>query len=186
MKSVIVLLIVLGGAAAAADRQVDFLCGHVNYWTPCEQVKREYEMREAERRRLLEQQAELRRQAEERQRRAAPVEPEGEVPPAVDDEMREDWQRYQLFPRESLAQDAPEAFAVLLEKPTIENAIIYWKWYEARQERLKDVQDLIARAGQMVALERGLPVPHVDDSGRGLVPTQEDFAREVPYSATLR
>lgn len=104
------------------------------------------------------------------------------------------WQQYRLFPRESLAADSPELFAELLEEPTVENAIRYWLWYEARQERLQDVQDLIAEAALVIAARRGEGVPVTYDSGRGLTRTTEELLAEDEgvrqegerYSATLR
>ena len=58
---------------------------------------------------------------------------------------------YLLFPKESLAPDAPPLFRVLLAAPTIENARRYVRWYARRTARLQAVQALIQRAGRELA-----------------------------------
>ena len=54
---------------------------------------------------------------------------------------------YLLFPKESLAPDAPALFRLLLTEPTIENARRYVRWYARRAARLQAVQALIQLAG---------------------------------------
>ena len=55
---------------------------------------------------------------------------------------------YPLFPRESLAPDAPPLLRLLLAEPTLANARRYVRWYARRSERLRAVQALIELAGR--------------------------------------
>ena len=55
---------------------------------------------------------------------------------------------YPLFPRESLAPDAPPLLRLLLANPTLDNARRYVRWYARRSERLREVQALIEHAGR--------------------------------------
>ena len=55
---------------------------------------------------------------------------------------------YPLFPKESLAPDAPPLLRRLLADPSLENARRYVKWYARRTERLREVQALIDLAGR--------------------------------------
>ena len=55
---------------------------------------------------------------------------------------------YPLFPRESLAPDAPPLLRLLLANPTLDNARRYVRWYARRSERLREVQALIELAGR--------------------------------------
>ena len=52
-----------------------------------------------------------------------------------------------LFPRESLAPDAPPLFRLLLANPTLANARRYVRWHARRSAQLQVVQALIQRAG---------------------------------------
>ena len=54
---------------------------------------------------------------------------------------------YLLFPKESLAPDAPPLFRLLLAEPTLDNARRYVRWYARRTARLQAVQALISLAG---------------------------------------
>lgn len=60
---------------------------------------------------------------------------------------------YLLFPKESLAPDAPPLFRLLLAEPTIENARRYVRWYARRTARLQTVQALIQWAGSELETE---------------------------------
>ena len=60
---------------------------------------------------------------------------------------------YLLFPRESLAPDAPPLFRRLLAEPSIENARRYVRWYARRAARLQAVQALIRSAGRELESE---------------------------------
>ena len=55
---------------------------------------------------------------------------------------------YPLFPRESLAPDAPPLLRLLLAEPTLANARRYVRWYARRTQRLQEVQALIELAGR--------------------------------------
>ena len=74
----------------------------------------------------------------------------GETPETEDRERHElnAEDIYPLFPRESLAPDAPPLLRLLLAEPTIENARRYVRWYARRSERLREVQTLIELAGR--------------------------------------
>ena len=60
---------------------------------------------------------------------------------------------YLLFPKESLAPDAPPLFRLLLAEPTIENARRYVRWYARRTARLQAVQALIRLVGSELETE---------------------------------
>ena len=60
---------------------------------------------------------------------------------------------YLLFPKESLAPDAPPLFRLLLAEPTMENARRYVRWYARRTARLQAVQALIQLAGSELEAE---------------------------------
>ena len=75
---------------------------------------------------------------------------EGEDGPSVPDAG----ETYLLFPRESLAPDAPPLFRRLLAKPTIDNARRYVHWYSRRATRLQAVQALIRIAGGELESDR--------------------------------
>ena len=61
-----------------------------------------------------------------------------------------------LFPRESLAPDAPPLFRLLLANPTLANARRYVRWHARRSAQLQVVQALIQRAGKELET---IPVP---------------------------
>ena len=75
-----------------------------------------------------------------------------------------------LFPRESLAPDAPPLFRILLSHPTIENARRYVRWHARRTAQLQVVQALIQRAG--MELET--------NPGRALQPLESRDQAEIP------
>ena len=120
-----------------------FDCPYVNYFdSDCPQLRNLWE--EQERRRLDQQGAPA----------VPPAQPSGaETPPQGDEdesptgELDAD-ETYLLFPKESLAPDAPPLFRLLLVEPTIENARRYVRWYARRTARLQAVQALIQRAGR--------------------------------------
>ena len=73
-----------------------------------------------------------------------------------------------LFPRESLAPDAPPLFRILLAQPTLENARRYVRWHARRTAQLQVVQALIQRAGKELETNAGLvprPVERSDQAG---------------------
>ena len=60
-----------------------------------------------------------------------------------------------LFPRESLAPDAPPLFRMLLAHPTPANARRYVRWHARRTARLQVVQGLIQAAGKELERDPG-------------------------------
>lgn len=135
------------GAVSAADGQQAapspyFDCPYVNYFDKdCPQLRKLWQ--EQERRRL------------QRQESPAAV-PDGEDAGRQAEQAEQDDGRsndldvdetYLLFPKESLAPDAPTLFRLLLAEPTIENARRYVRWYVRRTARLQAVQALIRLAG---------------------------------------
>ena len=119
-----------------------FDCPYVNYFdSDCPQLRNLWE--EQERRRLQQQEAPS----------AVPPDQRSDPPAnqAKEDEKSHDLdadETYILFPKESLAPDAPPLFRLLLAEPTIENARRYVRWYARRTVRLQAVQALIRRAGR--------------------------------------
>ena len=75
-----------------------------------------------------------------------------------------------LFPRESLAPDAPPLFRILLADPTLENARRYVRWHARRTAQLQVVQALIQRAGKELEA----------NPGRSLRPLESDDQAESP------
>ena len=127
-----------------------FDCPYVNYFDKdCPQLRGLWE--DQQRRRLLQE--------------GSPA----AVPPGRDAVAREGQRRqedegshdpdndetYLLFPRESLAPDAPPLFRLLLTEPTLDNARRYVRWYARRTARLQAVQALIRLAGNELQAETG-------------------------------
>ena len=114
-----------------------FECPYVNYFDPdCPQLREPPP------------QPEQRRPDDREVPAAAPGAPEPGAA-ADDDRLRDlDTDVYPLFPRESLAPDAPPLLRRLLAEPTLANARRYVRWYARRTERLREVQALIELAGR--------------------------------------
>lgn len=119
-----------------------FDCPYVNYFDhDCPQLRKLWE--ERQQRRLQEQgdagaaplDADAARRGEEVERND-----DGSDDVGADD-------TYLLFPKESLAPDAPPLFRLLLAEPTLDNARRYVRWYARRAARLQAVQALIRVAG---------------------------------------
>lgn len=68
-----------------------------------------------------------------------------------------------LFPRESLAPDAPPLFRVLLANPTLTNARRYVRWHARRSAQLQVVQALIQQAGKELEANPGAALQPVVD-----------------------
>ena len=68
-----------------------------------------------------------------------------------------------LFPRESLAPDAPPLFRLLLADPTLANARRYVRWHARRSAQLQVVQALIQRAGEELKTNPALAPGPVDN-----------------------
>ena len=140
-----VMLATLGaahGQGANSAPSPYFDCPYVNYFDrDCPQLRKLWE--EQERRRL----------EQEGQRMVAPRgrDTDRQVErPEQDDGRRQDLdtdETFLLFPKESLAPDAPPLFRLLLAEPTLENARRYVRWYARRTARLQAVQALIELAG---------------------------------------
>ncbi len=143
---VLLALGLFGLSAAASGQDVDrgvvspyFECPYVNYFdTDCPQL-RERETREPV--------TGSRAPVEERAR-AAPADEAGEPEAEAGVGQGLTPEELILFPRESLAPDAPPLFRLLLSDPTLENARRYVRWHARRAARLRVVQALIRRAGE--------------------------------------
>ena len=116
-----------------------FDCPYVNYFDPdCPQLRKPPT------------QPDGRRPDDREVPAAAPGAPEPGAAAEADDGTRRDLDAdvYPLFPRESLAPDAPPLLRLLLAEPTLANARRYVRWYARRTERLREVQALIELAGR--------------------------------------
>ena len=117
-----------------------FDCPYVNYFdSDCPQLRKLWEEQE---RRRHEQGS-----APPAQQSGATTAPQGDEDESPTSEPDAD-ETYLLFPKESLAPDAPPLFRLLLAEPTLENARRYVRWYARRTARLQAVQALIQRAGR--------------------------------------
>ena len=121
-----------------------FDCPYVNYFdTDCPQVR------------------DQRPQAQERRATPEPQSGPGRPEDQGDGEDQDDTRQgvlpdeLILFPRESLAPDAPPLFRVLLAHPTLENARRYVRWHARRTARLQVVQALIQAAGKELERDPG-------------------------------
>ncbi len=150
VKVLLLSLVVAFGAAVAVNGQEAevapspyFSCPYINYFdSDCPQLRELWQ--EREQRRLQEQGGPA----------ATPgVEPEpGEtgvhvgqdegVPDVLDLEKL-----YPLFPKDSMAPDAPDLYRLLLTRPTLEIARLYVRWYARRTARMQEVEGLIQTAG---------------------------------------
>ena len=149
-----VAAVLFGCVAAVSGQPLDdgraspyFDCPYVNYFdTDCPQLR--------------EQRARVQGQ---------PTTPEPQPGPGRSDERgdKEDRQDTRqgvlpdeliLFPRESLAPDAPPLFRLLLAHPTPANARRYVRWHARRTARLQVVQALIQAAGKELERHPGLLV----------------------------
>ena len=141
---VLATAMVLAAAVAAHGQQEQaapspyFECPYVNYFDPdCPQLRKPPP------------QPKRRRPDDREAPGAAPRAPEPGAAEADDGRPRDlDADVYPLFPRESLAPDAPPLFRLLLAEPTLANARRYVRWYARRSERLREVQALIELAGR--------------------------------------
>ena len=150
------LAAVLSLAAGVSAQEMEappspyFDCPYVNYFdTDCPQLRRLWE--EQERRRMQEQEGVgTSPRNDEPNVAAEEAERDGTLPHGLGPDGT-----YLLFPKESLAPDAPELFRVLLTDPTLENARRYVRWYARRTARLHAVQALIEQAGREVEVGLG-------------------------------
>ena len=140
---------VLGAAVAAHGQEAApspyFDCPYVNYFdNDCPQLRKLWA--EQEQRRL------------QGQDDPAPVPDGRDTGRQVEQPQQDDGphgldadETYLLFPKESLAPDAPPLFRLLLAEPTLDNARRYVRWYARRTARLQAVQALIRLAGSELA-----------------------------------
>ena len=146
LLSVAVVLLTLASAHGQnpdAAPSPYFDCPYVNYFdSECPQLRKLWE--EQERRRLQRQGAPAVPPA---QQPGATTPPQGNEDESPTSELEAD-ETYLLFPKESLAPDAPPLFRLLLAEPTLDNARRYVRWYARRTVRLQAVQTLIQRAGR--------------------------------------
>ena len=143
------IAVVFGAAVAANGQEAEaapspyFDCPYINYFdSDCPQLRELW--REREQRRLQEQGGPA----------ATPgVEPEPgqtDVHVGQDDGAADplDLEKlYPLFPKDSMAPDAPDLYRLLLARPSLETARLYVRWYARRTARLQEVEALIKLAG---------------------------------------
>ena len=145
------VLAALAGWAGAQQEEVGvvspyFDCPYVNYFdSDCPQLSRRDAQAPVAGARAPEEEEQAARPDEP----GAAAEAEEGQPRGLPDEMI-------LFPRESLAPDAPPLFQVLLAQPTLENARRYVRWHARRTAQLQVVQALIQRAGRELERDPGL------------------------------
>ena len=60
---------------------------------------------------------------------------------------------YPLFPKDSMAPDAPDLYRLLLARPSLETARLYVRWYARRTARMQEVEALIQTAGSELQAE---------------------------------
>ena len=143
------LTVVLGAAVTVNGQEAEaapspyFDCPYINYFdSDCPQLRELWE--EREQRRL--------------QERSGPAATPGveqepgqtDVHVGQDDGVREplDIEKlYPLFPKDSMAPDAPDLYRLLLTRPTLETARLYVRWYARRTARMQEVEALIQTAG---------------------------------------
>ncbi|MDE0206964.1 MAG: hypothetical protein OXP66_13175 [Candidatus Tectomicrobia bacterium] len=138
----VVLGLAIGSHGQEAAPSPYFDCPYVNYFDKdCPQLRKE---QERERRRL---------QQEGDTATASPDHEagrQGEQAEWYDGTADDLDETYLLFPKESLAPDAPPLFRLLLGEPTLDNARRYVRWYARRAARLQAVQALIRLAGSEI------------------------------------
>ena len=146
----LVVAVLVGWSGLVAAQELDqsiaspyFDCPYVNYFdSECPQL-REDERRRGEVRRAREREEDRDREVEEERERRGDGEREDGILP---DEAI-------LFPRESMAADAPPLYRWLLENPTLENARRFVVWHARRTARVSAVQALIKEAGEEIKRE---------------------------------
>ena len=140
--------IVLAALSSAHGQNPDaapspyFDCPYVNYFDrDCPQLRQLWAEQEQ---RLLQQQdnSAAAPRGQDAGGQAEQPQQDDDGPHSLDDS-----ETYLLFPKESLAPDAPPLLRLLLAEPTIENARRYVRWYARRTARLQAVQALIRLAG---------------------------------------
>ena len=139
-------MVVVGLAVAAYGQEAApspyFDCPYVNYFDKdCPQLRKLWQ--EQERRRLQQEGDPAAAPAgQDAGRQAEQPEQDNDGRHRLDSD-----ETYLLFPKESLAPDAPPLLRLLLTEPTLDNARRYVRWYARRTARLQAVQALIRLAG---------------------------------------
>ena len=143
------IAVVFGAAVAANGQEAEaapspyFDCPYINYFdSDCPQLRELWQAREE--RRLQEQGGPAATPGVEPEpgQTGVHVGQEEGVPEPLDLEKL-----YPLFPKDSMAPDAPELYRLLLARPSLETARLYVRWYARRAARLQEVEALIKLAG---------------------------------------
>ena len=149
------LAVVLGAAVAANGQEGEaapspyFDCPYINYFdSDCPQLRELWNEREQRR---------LQEQGEPAATPGVEQEPgQADVHLGQDDGEREPFdveKLYPLFPKDSMAPDAPDLYRLLLAKPSLETARLYVRWYARRTARMQEVEALIQTAGSELQAE---------------------------------
>ena len=147
------LAVVLGAAVAVNGQEGEaapspyFDCPYINYFdSDCPQLRELWQ--EREQRRLQEQGGPAATPGVEQEPGDVHVEQDDGVSDALDLEKL-----YPLFPKDSMAPDAPDLYRLLLAKPSLETARLYVRWYARRTARMQEVEALIQTAGSELQAE---------------------------------
>ena len=147
------LAVVLGAAVAVNGQEGEaapspyFDCPYINYFdSDCPQLRELWQ--EREQRRLQEQGGPAATPGVEQEPGDVHVEQDDGVSDALDLEKL-----YPLFPKDSMAPDAPDLYRLLLAKPSLETARFYVRWYARRTARMQEVEALIQTAGSELQAE---------------------------------
>ena len=147
------LAVVLGAAVAVNGQEGEaapspyFDCPYINYFdSDCPQLRELWH--EREQRRLQEQGGPAATPGVEQEPGDVHVEQDDGVSDALDLEKL-----YPLFPKDSMAPDAPDLYRLLLAKPSLETARLYVRWYARRTARMQEVEALIQTAGSELQAE---------------------------------
>ena len=143
---VVSVAMLFGCVTAASGQAADdggaspyFDCPYVNYFdTDCPQLREQRSLPRAQEQQVMPEPQPGPGRPDEQ---GNGVDPEDRRHGVLPDELI-------LFPRESLAPDAPPLFRILLANPTASNARRYVRWHAQRTARLQVVQALIRAAGK--------------------------------------
>ena len=149
------LTVVLGAAVTVNGQDGEaasspyFDCPYINYFdSDCPQLRELWHDREQ--RRLQEQGGPAATPGVEQEPGQADVhlgQDDGEREPLDIEKL------YPLFPKDSMALDAPDLYRLLLIRPTLETARLYVRWYARRAARIQEVEALIQTAGSELQAE---------------------------------
>jgi len=146
-----VVLVAMASAQAQESQAAPspyFDCPYVNYFDKdCPQLRELW--KEQQQRRLLQEGGSSAGDRGENRQAEQPEHDDNPHDPSAGE-------TYIVFPRESLAPDAPPLFRLLLAEPTIDNARRYVRWYARRTARMQAVQALIQLAGNELDAKAGV------------------------------